>query len=60
MIVILRRLWSDPVYLGLTALVGVSIGAAFALSWTGEQVAIVTAGISALTGASYELQRRKP
>ena len=51
--VIFKRLWNDPVYVGMFAIAGVGIGASFALGWTGEQVGTVCSAIAGITGAEY-------
>lgn len=52
MIVIVKRLLSEPVYLGTVLIAAVGIGTSFGLGWSGEQVGTVTAAIAVITGAA--------
>jgi hypothetical protein len=54
--VILKRLWTDPVYLGTALVAAVGFGAALGLNADGVAVAAATTLISVLTGV--EVKRR--
>lgn len=52
MATIIKRLWTEPVYLGTVLIAAVGIGTSFGLGWSGEQVGIVTSAIAVITGAT--------